>query len=307
MMKKVLIAGIGLLSAVVVMEPSVPASADEDIARPRRERAAPRRAQPRPVAQPRQVAQSSNWSGGQLGGSNGASSVNNTFVEPGAYICPSPTVFGSDCFETLFSFSDRKWSYTVGAFAGWRWQFGMTVVGVEADVAWKNAESSSSLASTTFFDVCCDLYRTDAKTGSVQQTWDASFRGRFGILATPWTLLYVTAGVAFGEIKGSFTYRGVAYEACPSSPCSDFVIGTATAAGSWSDVRAGGTVGGGVETELWQGVKGRFEYRYTDFGTSTKNLPVHTDCSACDSPSSNVTIDVKNNFHTFRVGLGIDL
>jgi len=100
-MKRLLIGSVGLLSAIVLLEPSAPAVADEDVARPKRERVAPRRAEPRRVEPrraepPRQAA--SNWSGGQLGGSNGASSVNNTFVEPGAYICPdsSATVGNSE-------------------------------------------------------------------------------------------------------------------------------------------------------------------------------------------------------------------
>src|SRR3569832_1744789 len=48
----------------------------------------------------KQTQQKSNWSGGQLGGSNGASSVNNNFVEPGAYVCPAAFPFGVSCFES---------------------------------------------------------------------------------------------------------------------------------------------------------------------------------------------------------------
>ena len=49
------------------------------------------------------------------------------------------------------------------------------------------------------------------------------------------------------------------------------------------------------------------EYRYTDFGSYTKNFPLTTSCSGCASPSSNVSIDLKESFHTFRVGLAFDL
>jgi outer membrane immunogenic protein len=304
-MKRLLIASIGLISAMAVFDPAIErAFADEDIAKPRRARAEPRRAAPaREAAQPRQQ-QASNWSGSQLGGSNGASSVNNTFVEPGAYICPEDFAFGSECFEHLFSFSDRKTVYTAGVFAGYRMQFGWAVVGIEGDVNFKSGESSSSLFARTCYEDCDELFTLDAKTGTLKQTWDASIRARFGVLVTPWTLLYATAGVAFGEIQGSFTYKGQLFDT--SENCC-MPIGTATAAGTWRDVRTGATVGAGIETELWPRVKGRLEYRYTDFGSYTKSLPVTTMCDACDSPSRSVSFELDNNFHRVMVGLGIDL
>ena len=87
-MRGLLISCISVLSAVAM---SAPAIADEAPAKPKRERAAaPQRAAP---AQQ----QASNWSGGQVGGSNGVSSVNNNFVEPGAYVCP----FGSSLRQQL--------------------------------------------------------------------------------------------------------------------------------------------------------------------------------------------------------------
>jgi outer membrane immunogenic protein len=311
-MKRLLIGSVGLLSAIILMDFSAPALADEDVARPRRERVAPRRAEPRRVeprrAEPRPEPQrqaASNWTGSQLGGSNGASSVNNTFVEPGAYICPEGTEFGFDCFETPLVFNGNKVVYTAGAFAGYRAQFGWVVVGVEGDITFKSANSSSALAVETCFE--SSSYCTfETKSGNIKQTWDASIRGRFGVLVTPWTLLYVTGGVAFAEIQGSFFYNGVAFD--PSCFPSCDPVGTATAAGTWRDVRTGGTVGAGIESEIWSRVKARLEYRYADFGTYTKNLPVTTVCDPeCDTPSSNVSIDLKSNFHRVMVGLGFDL
>src|SRR5262245_28425949 len=100
--------------------------------------AQPRRSQP--AQQQPQQASNSNWNGGQVGGSNGTSGVSNGFVDPGAYLCPAAYPFGTSCFETPFSFSGTKWSYTVGPFIGYRWQLGSTVLGVEADWSWKKSE-----------------------------------------------------------------------------------------------------------------------------------------------------------------------
>src|ERR1700730_5415584 len=126
---RLLVAGIGLLSAVAILQPAVAA---EIPVKPKRERAAaPERAAPQP--QRPAPTQTANWSGGQIGGSNGVSSVNNNFVDPGSYICPVGTVFGTSCFEQPFAFSGHKTSYTIGPFVGYRLQFGSIVAGVEAD------------------------------------------------------------------------------------------------------------------------------------------------------------------------------
>ena len=217
-MNKAFVSCIGLLSALVVFES---AKADEPPVKPRRERAAaPARAAPQRAA----PTQTSNWSGGQVGGSNGASSVNNNFVEPGAYVCPSGSSFGSNCFETPFQFSGHKAVYTIGPFVGYRWMIGKgpypgaTVFGIEGDWSWKNAETSLNQSSSTLIALTGgNVLRTDQFSGSVKQKSDSSIRARLGILVTPWSLLYVTGGVAFGEISGSFAYVG---SLCPPSSSS---------------------------------------------------------------------------------------
>jgi opacity protein-like surface antigen len=136
------------------------------------------------------------------------------------------------------------------------------VVGFEGDVYYQNAETSfaqtgrPSWFSSTGFETL---------TGSVKQGTNGSFCGRIGALVTPWTLVYATGGLAIGEISGSFSYL-----ACTTSPCSS---GTSVfGAASWNEARVGGTVGAGVETDLFLGWKGRLEYRYTDFGSITKDV-----------------------------------
>ena len=208
-MNKVLVSSLALLSALAVFEA---AKADEAPAKPKRERAAAAPARAAPAQQ-----QASNWSGGQVGGSNGVSSVNNGFVEPGAYVCPFGSSIGSNCFETPFSFSGHKAAYTIGPFVGYRVQWGNWVVGIEGDWSYKNSETSLSQSSPAAIAVTGSNYvRTDQFSGSVKQKSDSSIRARVGTLVTPWSLLYVTGGVAFGEISGSFAYAGSLYF-CPGS------------------------------------------------------------------------------------------
>lgn len=247
----------------------------------------------------------SKWSGGQVGGSNGTSSVNNNFVEPGAYVCPAGFPFGVSCFESDFRFGGHPLSYTIGPFIGYRWQFGDSVLGVEADWSWKKAENTFALTlPAVCFDGGCLNYRFDDKYGSVKQTWDSSFRVRYGWLVTPDTLVYGTAGLALGQISGSFRYQGIL-----STTPIPLTGSTATSSASWSDTRVGGTVGAGVETAIWGGWKARVEYRYTDFGSYTKTVAVNTICVAstgCSVPSSSATINLRESFHTIRLGVGFD-
>jgi outer membrane immunogenic protein len=252
---------------------------------------------PPPQVQPEQ---SANWNGVQVGGSNGLSAVANNLVERGAYICGALETFGINCFETPTTFGAHQMSYTVGPFLGWRWQSGPYVSGFETDWSWKRAGSFSA------FYVASGCYagpgafcRSDSKSGSVAQNWDSSFRARYGFLVTPFTLLYATGGLALSEISGAFNFNSTITSGASAG-------GTAIAGTTWTDLRGGATVGAGIETEVWTGWKARIEYRYTDFATYTKTVPASISCASCVSQSRLVSIDLRESFHTVRIGLGFD-
>src|SRR5262249_28963885 len=339
--------GLAVRCAIAIWGPAAP---PELPVTPKRDRVTERPAPQRPAPPQPAPTQTANWSGGQLGGSNGVSSVNNSFVDPGSFICPSGSSFGSNCFGTPFQFSGHKASYTIGPFVGYRLQLGGWVVGLEGDWSWKNSESSLNQSSSTSIAVTTtttnsipnpsdpsgppiistststsNFLRTDSFAGSVKQKSDSSIRARVGWLVTPWSLFYVTGGVAFSEISGSFAYSGTLFtcgsaassvSACAGSSSSPLLPpATASSAVSWSDARVGSTVGAGWEQELFPGWKWRAEYRWTDFGEYTKTFGLATRCgtpssavSSCtSSPSSSVSINLKESFHTFRVGLAFDL
>ena len=206
-MRRFLLGGVALLPLLSVST-SVFAAEIPVQARPK---AAPARAPARPVAQPAQS--TTNWSGSQVGGFNGASNMSNAMVEPGAFLLFAPTFFGSPYTfpssdpETPFSIHRHPWSYTAGAFLGYNLQFGGYVVGAETDIAWKNGQSSNALYATAFATYPDGTaFRAEFFNGTVKQTWDGSLRARAGFLWTPATLVYGTAGLAYGEVSGSFGY-----------------------------------------------------------------------------------------------------
>jgi outer membrane immunogenic protein len=281
---------VGALLAVV------PAQADEapPVPKPVVRRAAPapvREARAAPVRQT--AAPQSNWTGSQVGGHGGVGSMSQGFAEPGAHLCAPNILFAAPCVETPFDYTGHAASATGGGFFGYRIQFGSMVYGIETDLNYKSASNSWTLSDTNSF-------RSETFTGSIKQTWDGSVRGRAGYLVTPWTLVYGTAGMAYGDVSGSFGY----------SAHDNFELGySTTGGGAWSDTRVGWTAGGGVETIISAGLTLRLEYRYTDLGSYSKSLPLATTCpgGVCpSSPSYNSTVNLHPTNNTVRVGLGLN-
>jgi outer membrane immunogenic protein len=272
----------------------IPALADEAPAEPKHvvRRAAPAPVRAAPVQQA--AAPQSNWTGSQVGGQGGVSSMSQGFAEPGAHLCePSSLGFVDPCIETPFDHTGHATSATVGGFLGYRIQFGTMVYGIETDLNYKSASNSWALSDTNFF-------RNETFTGTIKQTWDGSVRGRAGYLVTPWTLVYGTAGVAYGDVSGSFGYS--------ANDIFGFGYST-TGGGSWSDTRVGWTAGGGVETIITAGMTLRLEYRYTDLGSYSKSLPLSNTCpgGVCpSSPSYSSIVNLQPRNNTVRVGLGLN-
>jgi outer membrane immunogenic protein len=287
-----------ILTAAVVFGAAliaVPVLADEAPAEPKRvvRRAAPAPVRAAPVQQA--AAPQSNWTGSQVGGQGGVSSMSQGFAEPGAHLC-APSFLGSSpapCVETPFDYTGHAATATGGGFLGYRIQLGTVVYGIETDLNYKSAANSWTLSDQNFF-------RTETFAGSIKQTWDGSVRGRAGYLVTPWILVYGTAGMAYGGVSGSFGYS--AHDIFGSGYST-------TGGGSWSDTRVGWTAGGGVETSISAGMTLRLEYRYTDLGSYSKSLPLATTCvgGVCpSSPSYGSIVNLHPTNNTVRVGLGLN-
>jgi outer membrane immunogenic protein len=311
------------LAALIAATSALSASADEFKKSP-----APR-AKRAPAAAPAPAAQASNWSGGQFGAFGGDSSLAQNFTEPGSHLCPTVGL-GLPCPETPFGFSGHPSTFTAGGFLGYRWQFGGFVAGVEGDAAWKKASTAAVLSDQTqvqaatpgtavcpigppFVPPCTPgvvpiitpgtpaIFRNETFAGKISQGWDGSARLRLGVLVTPLLLAYGTAGVAIGDVCGSFAYAA-------TLTSGDIARG----AGKWCDVQVGYTVGGGFEAQVANGIKARLEYRYTDLGSFSKDVPLTATpagggaCGGGYACTGNAHIDMEAAFHTIRLGLGVD-
>jgi outer membrane immunogenic protein len=136
-----------------------------------------------------------------------------------------------------------------GAQAGYNYQFGPMVAGVEGDIDWSDINGSSTTA-------CAPGCKTS-------NTWLSTVRGRLGYAADRF-LPYVTGGAAFGDIRASVPGFG-----------------------QFSQDRTGWTLGGGLEAALAANWTARVEYLYVNLGnfncglncggiSATDNVSFHT-------------------------------
>lgn len=170
------------------------------------------------------------WAGWYVGGNFGYSLGNNnfTYTDPGFG-------FGGSGAATTFSGHQRLDGIIGGGQVGYNWMLNSAVVGLEADFQGANEKASQSYSTN------CEGPNSDTGTCNLTQKtqldWFGTVRGRFGWLATPTIMPYVTAGLAYGQLKVSGT-ANVTSPACTTG-CS----------WSWSDskVNVGFAGGFGVE------------------------------------------------------------
>src|SRR5580658_7689362 len=160
-------------------------------------------------APPAQVTQAYNWTGFYIG-ANGGGGWGHSYWDANA---------------TGMNLSGAQ----VGGTAGYNWQSGNAVFGLEGDLDWSNLKGS---ATTTLCPFGCNT----------SDTWLSTVRGRAGY-AFGSVLPYVTGGLAVGDIRAGFP-------------------GFATA----STTNAGWTVGGGIEVALPGNWSAKAEYLHVDLG-----------------------------------------
>ena len=135
-----------------------------------------------------------------------------------------------------------------GGEAGYNWQSGSIVVGLEGDLFWSGIKGNDAAAVAAGNFAITSVDQDNLR-------WGGSVRVRGGYTVDRW-MLFFTGGYAFGDI-----------------------VHTNTAAGVLPDqftVHANGlTAGGGIAYALTNNVIGKFEYRYTNFNGYNHPLPTN--------------------------------
>jgi outer membrane immunogenic protein len=146
--------------------------------------------------------------------------------------CNGFTAAGSDC--TL-----EDSGVAVGGLAGYNFQSGRIVYGLEVDGSWLSVKRSEQYLTP---------FLANPLTLQTKVNWLATVRGRIGITMSP-TLIYVTGGAAFGGIESSW-----------------FDAGTPPFGLSVDKTKVGWVAGGGIEHAFAQNWSVRVEGLYHDFG-----------------------------------------
>lgn len=177
-----------------------------------------------------------------------------------------------------------------GLQAGYNWQVAPAwLVGVEGDVQYSAQRGGMSWAMLE------DSETIPLET-KVRLNYFGTIRGRAGWLASPGTLLYATAGFAWGQLQFDMMNDVIL--------CCGAVV-SAGPVGNWtSSSRSnafGWTLGAGMETAIWQNWTAKLEYLYVDLGSHSAILNFYDG----EPPFHRGTTNFRN--HIARAGLNLHL
>jgi outer membrane immunogenic protein len=255
---------------------------------------------PAPVpykAPPPVVVAAYSWSGFYVGvnagGAWGKSDATTTtvLVLPGYFDPTSVPAVNAVGVQTI-----NPSAFTGGVQAGFNWQAGSFVGGVEVD--FNSFHLSGSASGTGVYPCCAPAGFT--VTSAVSTDWLFTARGRLGFAANNW-LFYATGGLAVTNLKGDFTFTDNCGDiaACngPGGP-------NAAEAASLSKTKLGYAVGGGVEAGLWSNWSLKAEYLYVKFSSeSVVGLISTPGIIALGSNNNPFTHTIDLRAHIARLGL----
>jgi outer membrane immunogenic protein len=195
-----------------------------------------------PVKAPLIVPISYSWTGFYIGvnagGSWGNVSDSVAFMGTGAGATSLP----------IASLGTRPSGFIGGGQAGYNWQIGTFVWGLETDLQWSGERGSNNVAGfTATCGVPCSVSETD------KITWFGTTRLRAGVTWSNW-LFYVTGGAAYGGLNTTGTENFVG----GAGPLIPLTSATTT--------RLGYTFGAGVEGQLVGAWSWKAEYLFVDLG-----------------------------------------
>lgn len=204
------------------------------------------------------------WSGfyvGVTGGAGRSKSSQSTTLPcteaaggPGNYICSDVSLGDAPVISAaLTGSSSSKAGFIGGGEAGYNWQAGPAVFGLEIDLQnFRGVSTSATVLGTGAAQIPLDapIYLTS----SAEAQWLFTARGRLGY-AFDRLLMYGTGGLAVTRLTTDFTYNE------PGSP--------AQGSGTQSNTKIGSVIGAGVEYKLTGNWSVKAEYLHVKFGAIT--------------------------------------
>lgn len=169
--------------------------------------------------------------------------------------------------------------FSGGAQIGYNWIRNLLVMGLEADLNFSGISGATGATSSA-------NYLTTSASERIH--WMSTLRARLGKLATQRTLVYLTAGPAFGKTSVNYYQTNLGYS------CSQGLCSTADAKAT----KGGWTAGAGIEYAATQSISFKAEYLYLSLGTLSLSA---NGVSLYGNPSYNIEAPFNSNL--FRLGV----
>jgi outer membrane immunogenic protein len=167
-----------------------------------------------------------------------------------------------------------------GGQIGYNWQMGSIVTGLEAD--FQGSGINGSARAPAIIDNSGAILANTFRSTDQKLEWFGTVRGRLGTTLSPGFLLYVTGGLAYGEVRSSAnTFFGAANN-YPASVSTTRVGWAAGAGGEW------------MFANKWSA---KLEYLYMDLGNVSSNA------TTAASLVNLVNYTWKNQDHIVRAGV----
>lgn len=164
-----------------------------------------------------------------------------------------------------------------GLQAGYNWQHGNLVFGVETDLQFSDIHAQGT----------AEAFGQALGSSSTALDWYGTLRGRVGY-ASGRNLFYATGGLAYGGLDGMTETAGAG--------------GYSATLATGDETAAGYALGAGIEHALTDRISLRGDYQYIHFG-ATASGPVLDPLGADTGVVASSDVDL--GVHTFRVGLNV--
>jgi outer membrane immunogenic protein len=215
------------------------------------------------------------WTGFYVGGNVGGGGATVAYGDP-CFYCSAGNVTNG--------------FFTGGVQAGYNYQFGNGLVGIEADVNWNNINNSFQMGAddSNFMNV------------RLKADWSGTIRARGGLVMNN-TLLYVTGGAAWANVRQNGTEFCNASFNCEGAPLG--TVATGITANS-SHTLWGAVIGAGVEYAVSPNWTVGGEFLHTMYQHSTANILNPDGTDACGNNfRTNCTISAQLTTDVVRLRL----
>jgi len=251
----------------------------------------------------------STWNGFYLGLNAGYAWSHNgvgTVATPGPF--DAANNFGAESTVAAAlattSLGPKQRGFVGGGQIGYNWQFNpQWVTGLEADIqGLSHSGDTASVTSVSGVPGFPTETFVSTTTATSRVDWLGTVRARLGYLVTPNLLAYGTGGLAYGKVEGSTNITQ------SDSGINGVLTGAAATAGSFSETRAGWTIGGGLEWMFLPHWTLKAEYLYYDLGSVSWGSPnLVFNVAGFASPTfSAVNIGSSTHFHGNIARAGIN-